>query len=167
MALHRSAPPCTLLSDLHVGSGLPDFRLQSDFPELVQRGDSEECIHSSCASVCSAASTVVSAMFSIEGSISFPTTSEQVLGSVSICSVRWPVVLELDNCSRKRKYEQDFHARRCSIRKFDSFNIKYTPLDACSEIEEYSIGSGNPFQGCSRSSANTRQFGSLPKHNKS
>ena len=155
---------------LHVGSGFQSFSPLIDTPD--------ESFKSACSSMCSAASTVASALCSIEGSVSFPSSSETTFDRARHLTLR----LNEQQEPRNRRCESERGWRRCADRNapserrpLDSFGCTYQaePLSALEftvsvsrsgfssasrqeqppVLEEFSLGSGNPYAACDLSPA--------------
>ena len=156
-ALQASSPSCTDSSNepdfLHVGSGIPTC----DAPD--------ECFLSACSSMCSAASTVTSALCSIEQSVSLSSSSETTFDFAT----QLTLMLNGQRDSRKRPCDSKRGWRRCADRNahsehrhLDSFGNTHqaahysgcisAPRPEQREtsgfhpaLEEFSLGSGNPY----------------------
>ena len=153
----------------HVGTGIQQFSPSND--------STYECFKPECSSMCSAASTVVSALCSIEESVSFPSTSETTYYSSRHLTLKPNEQQE----PRSRQSDSERGWRRCAYRStpserpsLDIFDRthqaeKFTILDyslaprSCTStaprqgqppaLEEFSLGSGNPYAACKLSLA--------------
>ncbi len=163
---------------LHVGSGIQSFS------PLIDASD--DSFKSACSSMCSAASTVASALCSIEGSVSFPSSSETTFDLAKHLTQR---LNEQQQESRNRRCDSERGWRRSTDRNapserrhLDSFGdtfqaAQYWQLDFSERsrisaprpdqflplsmqhpaLEEFSLGSGNPYAACDLSLAPQNQ----------
>uniref|UniRef100_A0A7S0MBK0 Uncharacterized protein n=1 Tax=Cryptomonas curvata TaxID=233186 RepID=A0A7S0MBK0_9CRYP len=157
---------------LHVGSGIQSFRPLIDTPD--------ECCKSACSSMCSAASTVASALYSIEGSVSFLSSSEITFDLARHVTLR----LNEQQEPRNRRRESERGWRRCADRSAPSerrpldsfggtcqaepissleFTVSRSGISSAPRqeqppvLEEFSLGSGNPYAPCNFSVAARNQ----------
>ena len=144
----------------HVGSGIQSFSPLMDTPH--------ECFTSACSSMCSAASTVASALCSVEGSVSFSSSSETTFDLVRSLTLR----LNEQQEPRNRRRESDRGWRRCADHNAPSerrplgsfggtcqaeppssleFTVSRSIISSAPRqeqppvLEEFSLGSGNPY----------------------
>ena len=146
---------------LYVGSGTQSFSPAKDV--------SDEIYKSACSSMCSAASTVASALCSIEGSVSFPSSSETTFDLARHLTMR----LSEQQESRNRRCDAERGWRHCNApserHRLDSFGdtcqaeklsfIDLSDRRRCASpaprqeqpppaLEEFSLGSGDPYAAC-------------------
>ena len=151
--------------DYHVGSGFPSLNFQIE--DESESADSRAQLHSAYSSVCSAASTVASALSSLT-SISFPSSSTTSFDF----SNRLNFSMEAEQRqARKRRCETEI-----VYRNFDNMQHQITKKRAeqcedCKEtrgdidyvherpaLEEYSVGSGYPFEHSHESTVDSFTF---------
>jgi hypothetical protein len=149
--------------DFHIGSGAPF----TSIPQCL-RDETDGGYQSACASMCSAASTVVSALNSIE-STSFPASSETSFDLANKVTLKFLAETQY-SWNRKRAFEAENEWRRsasppvidCSSERdcgqFETrdkrrrtaasttlpINNKALEMRAESNLEEFSLGSGIP-----------------------
>ena len=153
-------------ADLHIGSGTPCTN-----NPLVLMGEWDCGAQSACSSMCSAASTVVSALCSMN-STSFPASAETTFDLARNVDKRFlmedeqrqarkrsrdsswllssiPRSCESSDVRRVRQGKRGRNIRPCNydIEQW-AFDASILTESATSNLEEYCIGSGDPFGRC-------------------